>query len=581
MQMESTEQKKIGIIGGGPAALFMLKRLLESQTEGLAITIFERTNELGAGMPYSAIGARPEHVTNVSDNELPQIVTSIRDWLPSAPKELLRAFSIDEQNFNDYKVLPRLLFGAYLSAQFDLLLQQARRDGVSVEIEMGIEIVDIRDEEERKSVQVITSAGDKYSFDSIVVCTGHSWPRPHEDKIPNWFDSPYPPQKLVQKLNVPVAIKGASLTAIDAVRTLARTNGEFFTNEKGELQYQLHEGSKNFKLVLHSLDGLLPALRFHLEDSHLSHNTVMTEEEVYLIKESNGGFVPLDYIFDRNFRQPLRHRNPGFFEEVKDMGMEEFVERVMSFREGMDAFTLLKAEFAEAEKSIRRRQSVNWKEELAVLSYAMNYPAKHLSAEDMLRLKKTLMPLISIVIAFIPQSSAKELMCLHEAGVLELVAVNRESSVEPRDEGGAIYRYTDEEGTEHSIAYDVFVNAIGQPQFSYGDFPFEGLRLSGTVSPAWLRFRSADKAVELMEQPGIEIDQQGDGNYYLKVPGISINDHFQVLDRFGSYNDRIYMMAVPYIGGLNPDYSGLDFCEAASARIVAAMLPQRASDAAA
>ena len=30
-------------------------------------------------------------------------------------------------------------------------------------------------------------------------------------------------------------------------------------------------------------------------------------------------------------------------------------------------------------------------------------------------------------------------------------------------------------------------------------------------------------------------------------------------------------MAVPYIGGLNPDYSGLDFCETASARIMQAL----------
>lgn len=37
----------------------------------------------------------------------------------------------------------------------------------------------------------------------------------------------------------------------------------------------------------------------------------------------------------------------------------------------------------------------------------MNYPAKHFSAEDMLRLQKTLMLLIAVVIAFVPQSSAK------------------------------------------------------------------------------------------------------------------------------------------------------------------------------
>jgi hypothetical protein len=32
-------------------------------------------------------------------------------------------------------------------------------------------------------------------------------------------------------------------------------------------------------------------------------------------------------------------------------------------------------------------------------------------------------------------------------------------------------------------------------------------------------------------------------------------------------------MAVPYIGGYNPDYSGLDFCEEASEKIIKSMFP--------
>jgi hypothetical protein len=56
------------------------------------------------------------------------------------------------------------------------------------------------------------------------------------------------------------------------------------------------------------------------------------------------------------------------------------------------------------------------------------------------------------------------------------------------------------------------------------------------------------------------------------VPGIQINDCYQVMDRYGASNPRIYIMAVPYIGGLNPDYSGLDFCEAASERVVNTLL---------
>jgi len=45
-----------------------------------------------------------------------------------------------------------------------------------------------------------------------------------------------------------------------------------------------------------------------------------------------------------------------------------------------------------------------------------------------------------------------------------------------------------------------------------------------------------------------------------------------VIDPYGAYNSRIYIMAIPYIGGYNPDYSGLDFCEAASEKIRNAIL---------
>jgi len=54
----------------------------------------------------------------------------------------------------------------------------------------------------------------------------------------------------------------------------------------------------------------------------------------------------------------------------------------------------------------------------------------------------------------------------------------------------------------------------------------------------------------------------------MQVKGLSINDYFQALDAFGNATKNLFIMAVPFIGGLNPDYSGLDFCDTASRRIV-------------
>ena len=132
--------KSIAILGGGPSALFMCKRLIEGGHTDIEIVIFEKSDILGAGMPYSTAGANDEHVTNVSDNEIPHIVTSIHEWVKTAPQELLTRFHINIENFNEYKVLPRLFFGKYLSAQFDLLLDLAKKAGISISMHFNNQV---------------------------------------------------------------------------------------------------------------------------------------------------------------------------------------------------------------------------------------------------------------------------------------------------------------------------------------------------------------------------------------------------------------------------------------------------------
>ncbi|WP_205771827.1 FAD/NAD(P)-binding protein [Mucilaginibacter terrenus] len=567
--MNST--KHIGIIGGGPSALFMVKRLVDAGNTDLQITIFEKKNQLGAGMPYSHLGANDEHVTNVSDNEIPELVTTISEWIKTVPEDTLNKFNIRRDHFNEYKVLPRLLFGQYLAAQFKLVLAAAKEKGIAVQVNYNTTVVDIIDQPKQETTLVITEAGDNYEFDHIVLCTGHRWPKVHEGKIPGYFDSPYPPSKLGFKVNTPVAVRGASLTAIDAIRTLSRHNGSYQKDTEGVLTYKVDEASKGFRLVLHSRNGMLPAVRFHLEDSHLGKDTVLSNEEIAEAREKNEGFLPLDLVFDRNFKESFKAKRPAFYKRIKDVQMEEFVNFMMAMREQADPFELLQAEYKEAEKSIEAEESVYWKEMLAVLSFAMNYPAKYFSAEDMLRVQKTLMPLISIVIAFVPQSSVEELLALWKAGVLTLVSVGDDSEVEPVDTGGIVYHYTDEDGKKVAESYPLFVDSIGQPHLSYNDLPYPGLRENLTVTPAKLLFRDAQLgAAEMEHNKKVEKDRNGD--YVLTVPGVAINDAFQAVDAYGALNDRIYIMAVPYIGGFNPDYSGLDFSEAASERIAKAIL---------
>ena len=559
---------QVAIIGGGPSAMFMYKRLVEAGIDLLEIHIYEKTDHLGAGMPYSSTGANNEHVTNVSDNEIPPLVTSIADWVQTLPAAELKAYNIDP---GEFKVLPRLLFGQYLNAQFKLLMDIAKKKGIKTRLYLSTPVRDVSDKPEENKTTIET-AESEHDYDYVMICTGHSWPKNYEGIIPGYYDSPYPPAKLRLKINHPVALRGSSLTAIDAIRTLARQNGNFEWDDKGVLIYK-PLAEDGFKLVMHSRNGLLPAIRFHLEDSHLSKDALLSEQQIAQHIAENNGFLSLDFIFEKDFKEIFREKDPEFYSRIKDMNLETFVDAMIDLRERVEPFKLFKAEYAEAEKSIKRKQSVYWKEMLAILSFAMNYPAKHLSAEDMQRLQKVLMPLISIVIAFVPQNSARELIALHNAGILEIVAVGHDSFVEPKAKGGVIYHYTDDNNQAQHVHYKTFIDCIGQPHLHFQQFPFTKLIEQKVISPARLKFKSPE-AGKLAMQEHKQVEQTDADNFYLRVPGITINDNFQLLDNYSVAHPRIFMMAVPYIGGYNPDYSGLDFCEASSGKIIQAVLKQ-------
>lgn len=546
----------LAILGGGPAGLFMYKRLVDSGHQNLHVSIFEKNDCLGCGMPYSHDGAADEHITNVSGNEIPELATPLADWVKKVSRDTLHKYHIDPENFNDYKVLPRLLFGQYLDEQFSLLQKQAKEKGIETTVYYKSKVIDVIDQSEYSKTQILLEDGRSFEFERVIICTGHLWPKKYEGKVKGWFDSPYPPAKISFKANHALAIRGSSLTAIDAIRTLGRHNGTF---EKigGKLVFKAN--NPNFKIVMYSRNGLLPAMRFHLEDSHLGKETVLPDIEIKKIRDENEGFLPLDDVFEKNFKKGIKTQDPNFYEKIREMNMEAFVKWIMDQREQADPFELLKAEYAEAEQSIKKRESVYWKEMLAILSFAMNYPAKYFSAEDYLRLQKTLMPLISVVIAFVPQSSAETLLAMHQAGRLELHSVGEDSIFEPGKDGGAVI---------DGIHYETFIDCIGQPHLKYEELPYPSLLEKRTVSPARLKFRNSAAGKKFMEEGKEKVTTDDQGNYYLTVPGVSINDSFQAVDEFNALNERIYMMAVPFIGGYNPDYSGLDFCEAASKAII-------------
>jgi len=564
--MQYQKLRSIALIGGGPAALFMLKQIVNQHLSVENIYIFEKNERLGVGMPYGKYGACPEHLANVSANEIPALANDISSYLSKYPTNDYPDYYANGK-LNPYQVVPRLLLGDYLENQFHQYIKLAIKSKIKVQVNTETSVSDIVRDDKNENYRIVITEDEDYEAQIVVLCTGHHWGITFEGETDGWYDSPYPPAKFDHATDYPIAIKGASLTAVDAIKTLSRRNGQY-TYVGDKVSYVLNETSSNFTIHLFSTSGFLPALRFHSEQEPYSLTWSMTLQEIYDYKTKNNGFVDLDYVFERNFKNPLMQRDPAFYEKVKDLSIEQFVDEMLALRKELDSFTLFKAEYQEAEKSINRRQSISWKELLAAFSYAMNYPAKHFSAEDMLRLRKVLMPLISVIIASLPQESYSEIIALYEAGVIDHIQVDKESQVVPHADGGAIYNYKDTEGNEQSVHYQLYVDGTGQKALEFNDLPFEGLKHNGLISTAYLNFKNKAEGLSYLDENDLNVRADSNGGYYMQVKGLSINDYFQALDSFGNTTENLFIMAVPFIGGLNPDYSGLDFCDTASERIV-------------
>ncbi|BBO35161.1 FAD/NAD(P)-binding protein [Lacipirellula parvula] len=558
-----TAPLRLGIVGGGPSALFLYQALLDRASPQVTVEIFESGSQLGAGMPYSPKGAGPEHVTNVSGNEIPPLPQSLVDWLKEAPSELLDRFDVDRKHVHEFKVIHRLLFGEYLSQQFEILHERRGAIGTPATVHSETPITGIDYDLKSGEIVLSTAIIDRH-FDVVVLCTGHHWPSQHEGATPNYFDSPYPPRKLDGLRNHSVAIRGASLTAIDAIRTLARNHGTFITDRGRTVAYQANANAPQFKMVMHSREGFLPGIRFHLEDPRLKQHDGLTPDQLESHRRNNDGFISLDFVFEADFKESFRELDPSFYKLVRALSLEKFVELMTHERDRCDPFEFFRCEYDEALSSIRDEQSIHWKEKLATASFTLSRVAKYFSAEDMLRFKKTLTPLISVVIAFTPQCSCEELLAFHAAGRLELVNVAEESRVEPNSAGGVDYYYG---ADAKPVRFETFIDGVGQQPLSFEQFPFASLRHAGVVSPATVRFQSLAEAAKFSASHPKEVVKVN-GEPQLLLPGVAITDNFEAVNREGTANSRLYVMAVPLIAGHHPDYSSLDFCEEAAKRIV-------------
>lgn len=569
----------LAIIGSGASAIFLLRHIVERsaavQKLFQRILVFEKTSICGTGMPYSPLTTDIYNMSNISSEEIPSLPMTFVDWLRCQDSSLLGALGVGTTEIREDEVYTRLALGQYLRCQYHMLLSSLSTSGFDVKECAGVKIIDVRQETAGSILNLETDNGQLVSCEHLVIATGHYWTgedRPHD----GYFASPWPIAKILPAKgefhNFPIGTLGASLSAFDVVASLAHRHGEFFL-EEGQLKYVLDSEAPGFKIVMHSADGLLPQLQFEQEEPLREIYRHATRERILSLIDGDG-FLRLETFFDEICRPVFlaafeKDGLPDLVTALEDrkFGVRELVERMTSLHEYRDPFAGMRFELEEAENALRIGRITHWKEVLDDLMYTLNFHAHLLAAEDHLLLRSEVLPFVMNVIAAMPLKSARAMIALHEAGVLEMKS-GKVEVVDERDTGETRLRVNGE-GKSSMESYRLFVDCSGQKPLELEEFPFPGLVADGTVIEARAAFAKPREADEKTPDSRSEdLSEDEGGRCVLRLGGIEISEEYRVRGRDALPFPRISDIAFPHVTGLRPYSYGLQACNETAAIVV-------------
>lgn len=519
------------------------------------------------GMPYNPLTTDRCNMSNISSEELPELVETFENWLRAQPPETLVSLGIEREEIDESAIYSRLALGGYLHSQYLALIGSLGEAGIAIHQRAGCEVTDVIDSPKENRVTLVTAAGESHHFDRVIIATGHVW---SEDDKPaaGYFASPWPIFKLLPEkgkvFDFPIGTLGASLSAFDVLSSLAHRHGRFAGGPE-EMTYIPHPGTDGFKIYMHSSQGMLPHLQFaQVEPLRDIYRHVDRESMLALIGDD--GFLRLETYFDRVCRPALRlaFQKDGMdgidsLLATPDFHLLDFVAKMSDLHEYGNAFEGMRLEMKEARESVHLNRPIHWKEVLDDLIYTLNFHAGLLSAEDHLTLHSEVFPFLMNVIAAMPLASAASILALYDAGKLDLVTGYVSIPNDQPDKRSTTV-IVDDNGQETTIAYKMFVDCGGQKSLELEDYPFPSLVAAGTVRRARASFARADAAEALPEEKRDRLEASA---YY--IGGIDIDSGYHVIGADGQSNPRIHDIAFPHISGIRPYSYGLQACADTSA----------------
>lgn len=519
-------RQRVAIVGSGPTAIYALQELINCSSP-LTVVMLESSDIAGKGTPYQRGINDPAMLSNIPSIEIPALPESLVDWLRRQPARYCDAFDIDRSDISDRAFYPRVVLGDYFRAQLQAIIAKDEAARHEIVIREGVKVLDIVPIGDRFAVRAAEPAGED-AFDHVIIATGHGFPSAPET-APGYFEAPWPATALRSIPPGRIGVLGTSLSAIDAVMTIATSFGRFVRTPGIGLEY-LSDGN-DFQVTMMSRKGLLPEADFFFPIPYEEPSICTAQAVSERIALGSSGL--LDDIFDL-FRRELAHADPDYAERIGLDGLtaDTFAEAYFGVRDQFDPFEWAEANLAEAKRNYARRHKVAWRYAILICHEIIETAVTSFTSDDLARFNRSFKSIFADDYATVPHLSIERLLALHRADKLHIVALGDQAKVsgDGRERGATV------SGAMGDLEFDTFVDATGQKSLSADEIPFPSLRQHGLVAPA------------------LTVTQRGS---HRRTGGIDVDASYRPLIAGVRPVRRLYIPAVSYLLHKQPFVQGI------------------------